>query len=80
MTLPLDRPATSDGLFLWIMHRFAEVFANHAILKGGMAMRLIDSPRSTTDIDYVFMPYASKRNVRQEIEPGFMRSKMHRSS
>lgn len=68
MTTPLDRPATVDGLFLWVMHRFAEVFSDHAILKGGMAMRLIDSPRSTTDIDYMFVPYASKRDVRQQIE------------
>jgi predicted nucleotidyltransferase component of viral defense system len=68
MTVPLDRPATMDGLFLWIMHRFAEVFADHAILKGGMALRLIDSPRSTTDIDYVLVPYASKREVRERIE------------
>ena len=68
MTTPLDRPATTDGLFLWVMHRFAEVFADHAILKGGMAMRLIDSPRSTTDIDYVFVPYTSKKDVRAQIE------------
>lgn len=51
MTISIDRPATADGLFLWVMHRFAEVFKEHAILKGGMAMRLIDSPRSTTDIE-----------------------------
>ena len=68
MTLPLDRPATADGLFLWIMHRFAEVFSDHAVLKGGMAMRLIDSPRSTTDIDYVFVPYKSKKDVRERIQ------------
>lgn len=68
MTIPIDRPATANGLFLWIMHRFAEVFDHHAILKGGMALRLIDSPRSTTDIDYVFVPYSSKREIRSRIE------------
>ncbi len=68
MTTPPNRPATADGLFLWVMHRFAEVFADHAILEGGMALRLIDSPRSTTDIDYVFAPYASKKDVRAQIE------------
>ncbi len=31
-------------------------------------MRLIDSPRSTTDIDYVFVPYESKKDVRKQIE------------
>lgn len=63
-----DRPATANGLFLWVMHRFAEVFEDHAIMKGGMALRLIDSPRSTTDIDYVFVPYSSKRGIREQIE------------
>ena len=34
MSARLDRPATRDGLFLWIMHRFAEVFEEHAVIKG----------------------------------------------
>jgi predicted nucleotidyltransferase component of viral defense system len=68
MTTILERPATPDRLFLWIMHRFAEVFEDHAILKGGMALRLLDSPRSTTAIDYVFVPYTSKKEVREQIE------------
>ena len=48
---------TRDELFVQIMHRFAEAFEDHAIIKGGMALRLLDSPRATTDIDYVFVPY-----------------------
>jgi hypothetical protein len=64
----LERPATPDRLFLWVMHRFAARFDQHAILKGGMALRLLDSPRSTTDIDYVFVPYASKRQVKGLVE------------
>ncbi len=67
MTTPPDRPATSEALFLWVMHRFAEVFEDHAILKGGMALRLLDCPRSTTDIDYVFVPYTSKKDVLEPI-------------
>jgi predicted nucleotidyltransferase component of viral defense system len=54
---------TNDELFAWVMHRFAEVFREHAILKGGMALRLLDSPRSTNDIDYIFVPYASKKEI-----------------
>jgi len=42
MTARLDRPANQEGLFLWVMHRFSEVFEEHAILKGGMALRLLD--------------------------------------
>ena len=45
------------------MHRFAEVFGEHAVLKGGMALRLVDSPRSTNDIDYVFVPFASTNDI-----------------
>ncbi len=63
MTARLDRPATRDRLFLWIMHRFAEVFAEHAVIKGGMALRLLDCPRRTVDIDYVFVPFESKKEI-----------------
>lgn len=59
---------TRDELFIWVMHRFAEVFEDHAVIKGGMVLRLLDSPRATTDIDYVFVPYASKKEVRPQIE------------
>ncbi len=68
MTVPLKRPATPDGLFLWVMHRFAEAFEEHAIIKGGLALRLFDCPRSTTDIDYVFAPFRSKNEIRARIE------------
>lgn len=59
----LPRPATVDGLFVWVLHRFAEVFEQHAIVKGGIALRLFDCPRSTTDLDYVFVPFTSKKTV-----------------
>ena len=64
----LRRPARPEGLFVWVMHCFASRFDQHAILKGGMALRLLDSPRSTTDIDYVFVPYTSKREIAGEVE------------
>lgn len=67
MTTPIQRPASADRLFLWVMHRFGEVFGHRAILKGGMALRLYDCPRSTTDIDYVFAPFESKRDLVAEI-------------
>lgn len=63
MTANLDRPATRDGLFLWVMHRFSEVFEEHAVLKGGMALRLMNCPRRTVDIDYVFIPFESKKQI-----------------
>ncbi len=63
MKARLDRPATPDRLFVWVLHRFAEVFGQHAVVKGGIALRLYDCPRSTTDIDYVFVPFRSKKSV-----------------
>lgn len=68
MIPPPRRPATPDGLFLWVMSRFAEAFQEHAILKGGMALRLLDCPRSTTDVDYVFVPYRSKKDILPRVE------------
>lgn len=68
MSTPLPRPATQDGLFLWVLHRFAEVFEEHAVLKGGIALRLFDCPRATTDIDYVFVPFRSKTEIGPRIE------------
>ena len=68
MTARLDRPATQDGLFLWVMHRFAEVFEEHAVIKGGMVLKLLDSPRYTMDIDYVFVPFSSKKEIVDRID------------
>ena len=63
----LQRPATAQGLFVWVLHRFAEVFEEHAVVKGGIALALHDCPRSTTDIDYVFVPFDSKRDLAREL-------------
>ena len=57
------RPATRDGLLLWFIHAFGDELEDHAVLKGGMALRLLDSPRHTNDLDYVFVSYGSKRDI-----------------
>lgn len=48
---------------VWVLHRFAEEFNEHAILKGGLLLRLLDSPRHTNDVDFVFAPYRSNRGI-----------------
>ncbi len=58
---------TNDELMAWVMHRFSDVFRERAIIKGGMALRLLDSPRFTNDIDYVFVRYDSKKAVAAKI-------------
>lgn len=47
MKLVLKRPTNREGLFIWIIHRFSEEFGERAILKGGLVLRLLNSPRST---------------------------------
>src|SRR4051794_29604711 len=62
------RPVTREGLLVWVMHRFAEEFEDHAVLKGGIALALLDSHRHTNDIDYVFVPYESKKSIAPTIK------------
>jgi hypothetical protein len=80
----LPRPATAQGLFVWVLHRFAEAFEEHAVLKGGIALALHDCPRTTTEIDYVFVPFESKKEVvdrlrelLQEIEGAHVKVEVH---
>lgn len=58
---------TPLGLMVWLINFIAERFGNHAVLKGGMELRLVDCPRSTNDIDYVFIPYSSKKDIAPDI-------------
>ncbi|MBI4236845.1 MAG: nucleotidyl transferase AbiEii/AbiGii toxin family protein [Deltaproteobacteria bacterium] len=55
--------ASNEGLMLWIMTALANTLGSHAILKGGMVLRLLDCPRHTNDLDYVFVPYDSKKKI-----------------
>ena len=40
-----------DELFIQLIHKISDVFKDHAVLKGGMALRLLESPRMTNDLD-----------------------------
>jgi predicted nucleotidyltransferase component of viral defense system len=48
---------------IFLINTFAEAFPQSAILKGGMCLRLLDCPRLTNDIDYVFIPFRSKKDI-----------------
>jgi len=58
---------SQDFIFLWLMHRIAEVFKDHAILKGGQLLRLFECPRQTSDLVYTFIPYKSKNEIVDEL-------------
>lgn len=51
-----------EELLAKIMNHLAQTFKNKLILKGGMLLRLFDSPRSTQDLDYVWVR-TKKRNL-----------------
>ena len=58
----------SDKLMLHIMHELAATLGGNAVLGGGMALRLFKSSRATTDLDYIFVPYKSKKVATPEAE------------
>lgn len=62
----------TESLMVWLMNRIADSFGSHAILKGGMQLRLVDCPRFTNDLDYVFVPFSSKKAVRNRIQDALM--------
>jgi predicted nucleotidyltransferase component of viral defense system len=62
--IDIDSP---EGLMVWLMNYLADTFGNSAVLKGGMELRLLDCPRHTNDIDYVFVPFSSKKDIGERI-------------
>ena len=58
---------TVEALMIFLINTFSEKFPQSAILKGGMCLRLLDCPRLTNDIDYVFIPYSSKKDILKKV-------------
>ena len=56
-----------DEAAVYVLNSISEIFKNHAILKGGMVFKLLGSPRFTNDIDYVFIPYKSKNDIKENL-------------
>lgn len=54
---------SNESLMIWLINEIAQKSGNHAILKGGMVLRLLDCPRYTNDLDYVFVPFRSKKEI-----------------
>lgn len=63
----MPTPDAREGLMVRIMNHFADVFGPQAVLKGGMVLRLLDCPRFTNDLDYVFVPHASKKEIVSQV-------------
>jgi len=56
-----------QALLAKVIDVFAETFDKKAILRGGMVLRILGSPRFTNDLDYVFVPFRSKNEIVKEI-------------
>lgn len=50
-----------------VLDLFAQRFDRKAVLRGGMVLRVLGSSRLTNDLDYVFVPYTSKKEIEGEI-------------
>jgi len=68
MTTIAPAVKTTDDLLLWFLGYFAQKFRNRAIVKGGMVLRLLNSPRATNDLDILFVPFTSKKEILPELE------------
>ena len=66
----IDMPIlkTDNDLFIFLLHLIHNRFPQNAILKGGMVLRLLGSKRRTLDLDYVFIPFTSKKDLAVDVE------------
>jgi predicted nucleotidyltransferase component of viral defense system len=56
-----------QALLAKVLDLFAQRFDKRAILRGGMVLRILGSQRMTNDLDYVFVPYKSKKDIIKDI-------------
>lgn len=57
----------TEELLMKVIDVFAERFDKHAVLRGGMALRVLGCDRMTNDVDYVFVPFKSKKNIVDDV-------------
>lgn len=59
----MENIKSDEGLRIFLIGYLSEKLGDHAILKGGMVLRLLHCPRYTNDLDYIFIPYRSKKEI-----------------
>lgn len=57
----------TEKLLVEILNHLAERLKDRLVLKGGMLLRLLDSPRYTQDLDFVFLSKESRKILVKEI-------------
>ena len=50
-----------------VLDLFAQRFDKRAVLRGGMVLRILGCERLTNDLDYVFVPYRSKKDIVDDV-------------
>ena len=56
-----------EALLLKVMDLFARKFDRKAVLRGVMSLRILGCERLTNDLDYVFMPFKSKKDIVEDV-------------
>lgn len=56
-----------QALLARIVDLFAQRFDKRAVLRGGMVLRLLGCERLTNDLDYVFVPFKSKKDIVDDV-------------
>jgi predicted nucleotidyltransferase component of viral defense system len=52
-----------ETLLIEVIDRMADRFESQAILRGGMVLRVLGCERFTNDVDYLLVPFRSKKDV-----------------
>ena len=50
-----------------VLDLFARRFDKRAVLRGGMVLRILGCERLTNDLDYIFVPYRSKKDIAKDV-------------
>lgn len=56
-----------EALLVKVIDLFAKKFDRKAVLRGGMSLRILGCERLTNDLDYVFTPYKSKKDIVDDV-------------
>ncbi|PIR17097.1 MAG: hypothetical protein COV46_05570 [Deltaproteobacteria bacterium CG11_big_fil_rev_8_21_14_0_20_49_13] len=64
-----------EELLLKVIHLMSEHFKDRIVLEGGMLLRLLNSPRTTQDVDYLLVSESSKKELSGEIKSVLLKLK-----
>jgi predicted nucleotidyltransferase component of viral defense system len=59
----MENMLKEEALLVRVMDLFARKFDRKAVLRGGMGLRILGCGLLTNDLDYVFVPFKSKKDI-----------------